>query len=958
MTEKDETDKLEQQAITFLDTANPDTIEEGQIEATVRRVANFATEMSPGTLITEEEIRNVIADIEARFKIFMDTGSILKEDNYQKWYRASRAERGTKYWERYNEYLLNKQNMPPNVIQRIDGASDDMMEVLGDPRSDVEFKRKGLVIGAVQSGKTSNYIALINKAADSGYKVFILLTGTVEKLRQQTQERIDAGFVGRDSKDSLEKNRFGKNGQSIGVGIIDPKPPVASFTSTVRDFYVRDINMSLNNVNGPIIFVTKKNKSVLEKLYNWLKLKNTHSAHGKIDYPVLLIDDEADNASINTNDPDKDPTAINHQIRQMLGLFTRYSYVGFTATPFANIFINPQLDASTDDGSAKDDLFPKDFIYLLEQPSNYVGPDGMYLDDGAYHYMLRYNDDMENILPLKHKKGTYPSGLPESLKNAIDLFLLANAVRDLRGQEKKDRSMLIHVSRFISVQKNVEELVKKYFDNARVQIKNYSRDEDETEYMARLHALFETEYGQAKNPKYEGAQFEKKQIPETWGSVKLALYKAIAPIQIHTINSGSATQRLDYSDYPDGLRLIAIGGLSLARGLTLEGLTVSYFYRNTKMYDTLMQMGRWFGYRDGYSDLCRLWTSEESANWYSHITEATEDLRSQIRQMAREGRRPIDFGLRVRSAEDTPLIVTAKNKMTSTKTMPMKRQLNGQVVETPLLYSELDKNQTNSAVIENWIRQNSEYIVRDRSILGRNKPTLKNVPKQIILNLLELLEFPYVSLIGKDSAFVQEIRRRTNRILNVWDVAIASNDQPEDETDQLINFGGFDIFPIQRSFDLSKDGNFIRISKSKKRLGNIGDALLGMDKATRNAVVRSVKQALENNKSKAGKKRGATQSNYFNTNIRRNPLLVIYPIQLKVPDASGSAEQHLGKELNNSGQRLVCGISIGIPDTQDEEPMDYEYVINQVAYREILEGTSNQSNWHESYDEDDNETGE
>lgn len=954
MTEKKETVKLERQATGFLPTDDPESLQDGQIEEAVRQAAHVAEIMPPHIVATEEEIHIAIANIEARFKISMDTGSILKEDNYQKWYRASKAERGTEYWDRYNQYL-NDQGMPPNVIQRIDGASDDMMEVLGDPKSDVEFKRKGLVIGAVQSGKTSNYIALINKAADSGYKVIILLTGTVEKLRQQTQERVDAGFVGRDSKDSLERNRYGKNGQSVGVGLLNPNLPVASFTSTVRDFYV-DVNMSLDNVNGPIIFVTKKNKSVLEKLYNWLKLKNTHTTHGKIDYPVLLIDDEADNASINTNNPDTDPTAINHEIRQMLRLFTRYSYVGFTATPFANIFINPQIGAANDD-PAKDDLFPKDFIYLLEQPSNYVGPDGMYLDDGEYHYMLRYNDDMEHILPLKHKKNTYPAGLPESLKDAIDLFLLANAVRDLRGQEKKHRSMLIHVSRFISVQKNVEELVKKYFDGARVQIKNYSQDEHETEYMSRLHTLFDTEYGHGKNPSYEGQIFRKKQIPESWESVKDALYKAVSPIQIHTINSGSASQRLDYSDYPDGLRLIAIGGLSLARGLTLEGLTISYFYRNTKMYDTLMQMGRWFGYRDDYSDLCRLWTSEESANWYSHITEATEDLRSQIRQMAKEGRRPIEFGLRVRSAEDTPLIVTAKNKMISTETMHMKRQLNGQVVETPVIYGDLSKNRTNSAVIENWIRQNFQYYVHDMDTLGRQKPTLKDVPKQDILNLLELLEFPYVSMIDKSSPFVHEIRKRNNHVLDKWDVVIASNDPKKNEENHPVDFGGVSILPIGRSFDFASNRQFIRISKSKKRLGNVSDALSGMDKATYDAVVDSVKKSLAGNLTKSGKQRGATQSNYFNTDIPRNPLMVIYPFRLFGNSDPNSNEDKLVEKLKSAHQ-LVCGISIGIPDNRSEERMDYDYVINRVAQMELIEGTSDQSNWHESFDEDDDETDE
>lgn len=223
-----------------------------------------------------------------------------------------------------------------------------------------------------------------------------------------------------------------------------------------------------------------------------------------IDLPLLLIDDEADNASVNTNNPDKDPTAINNGIRNLLRLFNKYSYVGFTATPFANIFIDPQLGVE-----GNDDLFPKDFIYLLEQPSNYVGPIQMYRENGQYNYMIRHNDDMENILKLKHKNGTTISELPDSLKQSINLFLIANAVRDLRGQENKHRSMLIHVSRFISVQKEVQEHVRNHFNYAKEQIKNYALADEEKPFIKELRTLFEKEYGKEKVANYGLESFKK-----------------------------------------------------------------------------------------------------------------------------------------------------------------------------------------------------------------------------------------------------------------------------------------------------------------------------------------------------------------------------------------------------------------------------------------------------------------
>ncbi|MCX2456316.1 Z1 domain-containing protein [Lacticaseibacillus nasuensis] len=920
--------------------SNGEKLKDGEISAVVRQLEvtspSIRNVFFNGATVTEAHVEEAISKLETQFSIIMDSGTILKEDNHESWYYSAQAARGTDFWDRYEEYLTRTQNLPRKVIQNIDKASTEMMDALGDPQSGREFHRKGLVIGAVQSGKTSNYIALINKAADSGYKVFILLTGMVEKLRAQTQERVDAGFVGVDSKSANDDHRFGNNSQFVGVGKINPALWVDSFTNTEQDFSDPTHTMHLDDESAPIVFVIKKNVHVLEKLRTWLARQVVKTKSNKVDLPLLLIDDEADNASVNTSKPDKDPTAINSEIRKMLKLFTRFSYVGFTATPFANIFIDPQFDENGNAVEAdQDDLFPKDFIYLLEQPSNYVGPVGMYRDEGNYHYMLRYNDDMENLLPLTHKKNARLTKLPDSLTTAVDLFFLSNAIRDLRGQEKKHRSMLIHVSRFIDVQESVEALVSDYVYEKRNEIKNFALDnEEKSAYMIHLHELFDREYGAGPNPVYGHHQFDKAlpNVPESWEDVKQTLYKAIVPIQTHTINSqdnGNTAQRLDYGNYPDGLRLIAIGGLSLARGLTLEGLTISYFYRNTKMYDTLMQMGRWFGYRDNYADLCRLWTSKESANWYALISIATEDLRAQIRQMAQLHKRPIEFGLRVRSADETPLIVTARNKMSNTEKILMQRQLNGQVTETPIIFSDLAKIEHNDEIAQGWLRENNEYRVLDESVLGVKKPTFRDVPKASVLKLLDSLDFPIFNAIYPGSEFVREIEHRKSPVLDQWDVVIASNDAPK-LGDEVCEFGGVDIVPVQRSFDYPDIEGCIRFSGTKKRLSNISYAKAGMDVTTYNATVESVEQSLKGELNAKGNQKRASETSYFNTGIPRNPLLVIFPVQLKHADDPDAPENQLVDQLERR-QRLVCGISVGIPDTKGAEKMNYTYTINKVA---------------------------
>ncbi len=936
---------IEDMATLLLPKDKLEEITEAQIKLTVQAIIPTVQMKYENRQIDQPLIDKAIANLEERFAITMDTGIILKEDNYKKWYFSSKAERGTEYWDRYNRYLTNDVKLPQIVINKIEEASEDIMDVLGDPLSITEFNRRGLVIGSVQSGKTSNYTAIINKAVDSGYKVIILLTGTIEKLRKQTQSRIDEGFVGTDSRNFIEYKKLNRKNTYLGVGKYNKKINVASFTTTEKDFDLKGLNMKLASVTDPVIFVIKKNKSILEKLHNWLKGKNADLVTGMIDLPMLLIDDEADNASVNTNDPDKDPTAINNGIRNLLRLFRKYSYVGFTATPFANIFIDPQIGVE-----GNDDLFPKDFIYLLEQPSNYVGPIQMYSENGQYNYMIRHNDDMENILDLKHKNGTKISGLPASLKRSIQLFLIANAVRDLRGQEKQHRSMLIHVSRFISVQKDVQEHVKNYFNFAKEQIKNYALADVEEPFIKELHTLFDKEYGKESAAIYGEESYKKIEIDEQWEDVKQVLYKAVSPIQVHTVNSGSASQRMNYEEYEEGLRLIAIGGLSLARGLTLEGLTISYFYRNTKMYDTLMQMGRWFGYRDGYADLCRLWTSCESAGWYEHIAEATEELRNEVKRMSWGKKRPIDFGLRVRSAEDTPLIVTAKNKLRHSEQIKLVRQLNGRMIETAILPSKKEEIEANNNVIERWLVNNKKYFIENTSDIGVQKPTFKDVPKEAIIDLLTLVEYPYMNEFSKDSILVGEINKSTSKIFEKWDVVVATN-RPKKNLESKI-FGEIVVYPITRSFDFFGTGHYIRMSKSKKRLGSTDYALAGLGKEEKILIEDNVNELLNGKKNKKGGQKAPTQNMYFNTGIPRNPLIVIYPVQLL--DSKG-VDAEIDKYVDSTNQ-LITGISIGIPDIKGVKSETYEYVVNKVYQMELIEGSSSQQDWDEDYDEDELDT--
>ena len=255
--------------------------------------------------VSDKESDLVVKKLQAALDVAMDVGVVIAKE-YEPWLKARKDQIDFYYWDRYVLYLEEDLHRPSSIVSKIDEVSDKIVDLAGDPKAKSGLQRRGLIIGDVQSGKTANYIAVMNKAADVGFKVIILLTGTVESLRRQTQERVDEGFIGRSSKEYLRRN--GKTVQK-GVGRKDSSRFATGFTTEASDFKtstVRSMNASLKNMSEPVVFVLKKNARTLQNLIDWLKDYNANNK-GVIDLPLLLIDDEADNASINTR-ADNDPS--------------------------------------------------------------------------------------------------------------------------------------------------------------------------------------------------------------------------------------------------------------------------------------------------------------------------------------------------------------------------------------------------------------------------------------------------------------------------------------------------------------------------------------------------------------------------------------------------------------------------------------------------------------------------
>ncbi|WP_299143167.1 Z1 domain-containing protein [uncultured Dialister sp.] len=894
--------------------------------------------------LTEDEKDEVIQDIQSKMHIKMERGACVQEKGHKSWYYAARGENDSVFWDRYRAYLVNDQGWAPKVIDELDTATNEIMDLLGNPKQSEGFQRRGLCIGEVQSGKTSNYIALINKAADAGYRVFFLLTGVIEKLRSQTQERIDLGFTGRDSDAFLKPGADGSQSSAIGVSEFNSEKECMAITTKSSDFRInsaRTIIGKLENFNSPVVFVLKKNKSVLTNLKKWLETFNLDT-NGKVNLPLLLIDDEADNASVNTKDDDSS-TAINTCIRQLLGLFSKASYVGFTATPYANIFIDPD----TDDEMLGDDLFPRDFIYQLTAPSNYIGAESVFMEPlneeervkypdeaniGKYHCLLRNNDDCEEYLPLKHKKTARLGELPESLKQAILSFFIANTIRDLRGDKTKHRTMMINISRFISVQNRIARQVNSFVLQFQRTVKNYYKMGDKALQYPEFQELKKVYDSDFKGFAITG---ETSRISYDWSDIQNGLNAAIAPIHVEAVNGGNASKKLDYEKSKDtGDRLIAVGGLSLSRGLTLEGLCTSYFYRNSKMYDTLLQMGRWFGYRPNYDDLCRIWMSEESVDWYQQITEATLELHRRIIRMQNEGDTPIDFGLCVRQ-DKTALIVTARNKMRTAKDYVRTVVLSGSVIDTKYISakSNVIKNNLNytKSFIEELLHKYGQPV--DTKNLARKNIQFLNVDSQDVLDFLSLYQSHILNTDFQPDD-LKHVFTDYGHDFPKWDIAIAQG------KGKLYDLGGTRIPLVIRGFSYLKDKEVLQMSGKSAHLADKGMSRAGLTKEQANDIEK--KNFDMTHKSDSAE-------TYFQPGIKRNPLLVIYPVELNAENKLTVEKQDIAAKISVP----LIGLSIGIPSINGQRAVKHNYKINKVMQRQIMELKGDLTNAGDDFEETD-----
>ena len=887
----------------------------------IERQVNFVL---TNPIFKDLERNHLIREVESLYRVRVEEFRMIEAGERRKhWINDNKNSIHWNFWDRYKTFLQFRKNFAPETIGHLDRLTNKTLDGLYNPKAEVGFDKKGLVVGQVQSGKTSNYTGLICKAADAGYNMIIILAGMHNNLRTQTQLRLDEGFLGFDTK---YQRAFNTGNSIIGAGVGQKIYPAHSFTSSDEggDFSKRGTYSF--HTNEPIIAVVKKNKTRLENLYRWLHSHGTDDGNGnrKIkDKTLLLIDDEADNASINiSNDPLK-RSGINKAITDILGLFVKSGYVGYTATPFANIFIPFN----------ENDIFPRDFIINLPAPSNYIGPEKVFgfravSDDETSDTVLpivnRIND-YQTYIPNKHKmRDQLPSGLPETLKRAIRCFIITCAIRRLRGQEKEHNSMLVHVTRYVTWQNHIRELVVKVFEHYKLGI-----DQNNSVVLEELRKTFEEDVKE-DNYQYKSYKTVSQEILNSdladidsmiqiheWKDVLNHLNDAVTKIEVRAINGGSG-DILDYVDHPNGLSVIAIGGDKLSRGLTLEGLCVSYYLRASTMYDTLMQMGRWFGYRPGYVDLCRLFTSRELNEWFCHITHASEELREEFDYMADvAGSTPEQYALKVRTHPGV-LQITSSNKMKDTTEVQI--TWSGRLVESYELKRSKDAIDNNFAATNRFIStlpnsyetKNSNFIWKDVSAT-QIKDYLKNI--QLLENLKAYEPHNLIRFIDL---------QLPNRELTNWTVVLMSKGNADSSSSVSFIDGNKQVGSWMRTQDENNSSDEIYYLKKSHILSPKDEFIdLSTDEYER---------AMQLTREQWVKKKKEGQPSYPNGQIVRNeirnpnnPLLLIYLLDPKGTKLPEDSNPIVGYAISFPKSNFNAFVAFAVKDELlDRFDFDYE----------------------------------
>lgn len=901
--------------------------------------------------IRDESVRKAfIRDMCRKYKndrgVSLMEGDILVSSDNMPWV-AKAIEVGRLSFESYHNYerdVLFVKGLTEASIKTMDKITSTILDGMGDPR--IQGHTVGLLMGDVQAGKTQAYTGVCHKAIDSGYRFIIVLTGATNTLRVQTQNRLNTDLVGHttDSKGKQSLTRIGKSPFIWNL-----------LTTSLNDFTLNrmDSQIAVENPKQVTLAVIKKYDKVLDHLIKWLNdARNLGVQH----LPMLLVDDEADYASVNSKKPNKDPAKINWQIRQILKFFDKTAYLAVTATPFANVFIHPQTNPEGKMvlGERETmDLFPRDYIYAMPPPVGYLGVERLFGNQGEYEenafkyralIPMRWQDETDTetekearaIYEGKIRKPEDVKALPKSLIRAVLYFCCVCTYKDFETSAS-NTSMLVHIARFTKVQNHIAEMIEEVLEDVLnlydgIPMDAFDELRSDPNWKT-LESLWndgckeELWYDDLTHGDRPPTFRELSNYP--WELVwKKRFAEVVRKIKVVTVNSEAKIKNM--ASYYEGknAQLIAVGGNSLSRGLTLEGLCVSYFSRRSPAYDTLLQMGRWFGYRDSMRDYMKIWISDCIIQSYAYIATALGEFRETIEEMRRRNKQPSDFGLRIRCAPaNSGLVVTAANKRRTAKIQKKWINFAGKDFQAATFPLEAVERQENLRKVSEFLKSLGPWQRGKEAFpgcSGGEDLVWKGVSSDRVAAIIRELNVPEWS----DNLDPKIAARRIEERAENWLVRVISLDKEVDGRKSE------DVFNLGSLATVVTSGRTLR-----RRLGWIQQTSKGIRSSSHFSRHWS-KEKIDSVKKTIKPKNSENPQIYPSrvlTEPGEPPQLLIYPIRPledKRPDRVERGEPFFSDEV-------IATIAFGLPCDDkfaDADPIQIEYANNVIRQRELEQG--------------------
>jgi hypothetical protein len=716
---------------------------------------------------SKEEVRiageAIRADLDRVYN-FRDPAALIDEKGagFYRWYVGPSA--SSTNWNSLRE-RLRAEGRTDQDLDGIEKSSTRVVSLLPSPTAS-KAEGRGLVMGYVQSGKTTNFMSVAAKCADEGYRLIVILSGVTNNLRNQTQNRVHSALS---SGGDLHWHWLTQE----NIDFI-PTPNAANTLSTVS-------NRS--------VMVIKKNAGRLQKLIDWL---NTVPPEIRALVPMLIIDDEADQASVNTAKGRARRSAINDRLLRLMStnFMPVHAYVGYTATPFANFLIDPN------DENGERDLFPRDFIVSLPKGDGYFGAeqlfgrdafndDDEYIEDDGLNLIREISkDDIILLGKSASVKGATTSVAPKSLKESIRWFFLATAARRLRSGENQWSTMLIHASGRLAAHNEMKIIVEKYVS----ELQNMPR--------VQLEAMLETQWNIEQDALagqlIPSAEIELSDLVNA--TIELVLKAKVL------VDNSRSQDRIDYDYAKEGAEperpILVIGGNTLARGLTLEGLISSYFLRTSNAYDSLLQMGRWFGYRPGYEDLQRIWMPPSLASWFRDLATVEAEIRDQIEQYSSDEVTPLRVPVLIRT--HPAMMVTSAAK--SYDAVQRRIGLSTQRIETVFFESKneswLDSNLVAGNNFLDAIGENG--ISFEIGMRGTN--VARGVPADLVKAFLDEYSFHQDSRFATKDIITDYINKvQENGELNFWNIMLMTKARVNSGSNMYQYSNGISVAKLTRT---------------------------------------------------------------------------------------------------------------------------------------------------------------